>query len=318
MMDRGQKIATTLGLILLLIDLGLSFRSEFNLEGRQVLHTSTESSVEPGPYGESSIGASLYGQTPHPLFQNPIRIRNQTPSLSKTESMLCQLAKRTDIPIEGDLRVQTFDRTEGGATYWLKSSDCPDELYSIVWIDRDGRIDKEINCKRTTLTELTLNSGIQWNIEMVPKEKNSRPMAISGSGRFLVNCPDTGLTLTRDGRFRLKSGTLENSEGCIAWTREGGGRKVVFADGDSLDDRGCSETTRECFDLYEPDERDPEAFNFKTSKSLMVLNERGLKRSHSGILFESALEDLDTADRSLTGVGNWETTPVTKAPTVCP
>ncbi len=299
-MDRPKKIAFAVGSLLLFVDLWLNLPAERHSHRLDLISSTHVSSYAPRP--------------------TPARSTEKVPSVPNVEpeNKLCKISKRTDIPLGGDLRVQSYERTEGGTMYWIKSSDCPAELYSIVWIDREGRIDKEISCLRTTLTELTLNSGLQANIEIVPVEKNSRPLAISGNGRFLVNCPDTGLTLTRDGRFHLKSDALENTEGCIAWTLKDGGRKVVLADEDTLDDRGCSETTRECLDLYEPDERDAEAFNFKTSKSLMVLNQRGLKKSHSGILFQSALEDLDTADRSLTGVENWETMSVTQLPAHCP
>ena len=242
--------------------------------------------------------------------------------LSSDQADLCVIHKNSSIPLNGEIKVQSVERLEGGRNYWIRSSNCPDELYSIVSLDSEGRIDQEINCERTNITELSLKSGLQFNIDVAAPDEKHRPMAISGPGRFLVNCPDGGLTLTRDGYFNQESDSLVNSEGCVAWRLEGarrrGGEAVKFQKGEELDSKGCSLTSRECLDILEPDPDDLDAFNFKTKKSLSVMNERGLRRSSNSTLFHQALEDLDSVERSLTGIQAWETLKPTQVPTVCP
>lgn len=246
--------------------------------------------------------------------------------LTRQDGDLCLIKKNSAVPLDGELKLQSVERADGGRSYWIRSSSCPDELYSIVSFDQSGRIDQEVHCERTNLTELSLKSGLQFNIDISPPDEIRRPirrpMAISGPGRFLVNCPDDGLVITRDGDFRQESGSLVNSEGCVAWrlagARSRGGEAVRLRSSEELDDSGCSLTSHECLDIVEPDANDADAFNFKTKKSLSVLNERGLRRNRNSKLFHQALEDLDSVERSLTGIQAWETLAPVHLPTNCP
>ena len=174
-----------------------------------------------------------------------------------------------------------------------------------------------MSCQNTSLTELTINSGLQFNIDPATPDPKVRAMALSGPGRFLVNCWDGNLTLTRDGRFNQESAALINAEGCTAWTKKDGGRPVRLASEEKLDEKGCN-SSRECVEVFEIDERDTEAFNFKSKNSLSILNERGLKSARATTIFHDSVEDLDSVDRSLTGVENWEHLPPTRVPANCP
>ena len=241
----------------------------------------------------------------------------ETP-LTRTERDLCRIQKFSQVPLGGDLRLQSVERSEGGRNYWIKSSNCPDELYSIVSMDSQGRIEKEIDCQTASLTEVTLNSGLQFAIEVARPDLKVRSMALSGPGRFLVNCWDGGLSLTRDGRFNQESAALINGEGCTAWTKRDGGRPVRLASDEVLDQNGCSEKSRECLEIFEIDASDKDAFNFKSKNSVSILNNRGLMPARQTVVVHDSFEDLDSIDRSLTGVENWEHLPPTRLHSHCP
>lgn len=315
-LSRPQKFALALGIFLVATDVAINVSDRVpprrNLAVAQV-EESGLSDIAMAGLSELSKPEIAPIVAATKSFARPTRS-----DLSRDEKELCQIKHQSAIPLGTSVRMQSVERGEGGRRFWIKSSLCPDELYSIIELDGNGRVEKEINCQSTNLTELTLNSGLQFKVEEASSSATKRPMAISGAGRFLVQCSDTGLTLTRDGRFTLVNGSLVNSEGCTAWTRKDGGRAVSMAEGETLDTKGCSTSTRECLEILDVDPRDTYAFNFKTSKSLSVLDERGLRTMNDAFIFQNSLEDLDSPSRSLTGLEDWEQLPMIKLPSKCP
>lgn len=317
---RARRLAIKIGLGLVALDFALALapqfsRSSLTSNAAEILPTHGQVLLRSTDFDKiSSIKTPRRDETKTAKKPN---LADPTP-MTNEQRDLCRIKNSSTIPLDGDVKLQSVERLEGGRYYWLKSSNCPDELYSIVSVDAEGRIDKEINCQNTSLTELVLNSGLQFTVDVAAPDPKVRSMAISGEGRFLVNCPDSGLTLTRDGRFNQERGPLVSSEGCVAWTRKDGGRPVRFAHEESLDTNGCSLATGECLEILGTDERDVDAFNFKTKNSLSILNERGLKSLQRIYVFSDSFEDLDSADRSLTGVEDWEKLKTTTIPTSCP
>ncbi len=306
--DRPRKFALIAGLVLIAVDLGFAFSG-----GRAKIPT-----IETQAATTSIDIAPFISDLPQePKRREPESLTPKT-SLSSLELELCRIKSDSSIPMDGDMRVQTQQREGGGRVLWIKSHSCPDELHSIIHLDNTGRIEKEISCMNTSLTEVTLNSGMQFDVNNTIPDPLKRDLAISGPGRFLVNCFDGRLTLSRDGRFYSKPKALVNNEGCVPWTDRDGGRMVNITPEEPLDAKGCSLNTNECIEIFDVDERDVDAFNFRTKNSLTILNHRALRPAKNATLFQGAAEDLDSADRSLTGVANWEPLPVIQVPTQCP
>lgn len=310
--SRAQTYALAVAALMLVTDFAFSLRphraSAYDVEETASLQNAT--TLEPTLTSTDKAKARV-------LQRKLERTKPPVPNFNRQDNDLCRIQRESTLTLDGELKIQTVQKPDGARAYWIKASTCPDELYSIVSIDHDNRIDKVIDCQNTGLTELALNSGLQFTIMTVVPSPDVHALALAGSGRLLVNCPDTGLTITRDGFFNRRAGLLKNSEGCVAWTRKDGGRPVRLAHDEHVDEKGCTASGQECFEVLEPDERDIDAFNFKTKNSLSVINPRGLRAVRDAHVFENSVEDLDSADRSLTGVANWEPIKPTILPS-CP
>ncbi|CAN5482513.1 hypothetical protein BH10BDE1_BH10BDE1_24750 [soil metagenome] len=310
--SRAQTYAIAVAGLMLVIDFAFSLNHGLAPAVDMAESASLQASITQETASTSTAAAKA-----RVLQRKLERTKTPVPNVRRQDNDLCGIQRESTVTLEGELKIQTVEKPDGARAYWIKASKCPDELYSIVSIDHHNRIDKIIDCQNTNLTELALNSGLQFTIMTVVPSPDVHALALAGSGRLLVNCPDTGLTITRDGFFNRRAGLLKNSEGCVAWTRKDGGRPVRLAHDEHVDEKGCTASGQECFEVLEPDERDVDAFNFKTKNSLSVINPRGLRPVRDAHVYENSVEDLDSSDRSLTGVANWEPIKPTTLPS-CP
>lgn len=225
----------------------------------------------------------------------------------------CDLVRESQITLSGVVQIQPRQRSDGGWTLLVRSSDCPAELHSLVDTDSLGRIQSETDCHSTDLTELALKSETQFTIKTVTGKPGQRPLALSGPGRILVSCPGQGLSMTREAQFRERDGMLVNREGCVAWSLRNGGRALHFSSTETLDERGCGAESGECLSLVQPQSeslKNPRSsFQFQNQNTMRILEEKSIEPAQNTLVQSNAQEDLDSPERSLTGAIAWTRVP---------
>lgn len=161
---------------------------------------------------------------------------------SEQKDFLCELKSLgTHVPIDGDVQIYTEQSTslygnEGGNVAWIKSQACPEGTYSIVQFSDDGRITRELDCRKATLKEIAAFSGNQGNILKAPLVDGQKNLAILGAGYFVLGCPNGRLVLTRDGHLRQNTeGLLSDKDNCVVLNQQG----TAFH-GYGLDQSGCN------------------------------------------------------------------------------
>lgn len=250
--------------------------------------------------------------------ENIIGQEISTSVLSKEQiKIMCKLkSARTSVPMRGEIQVFATRITpilegQDKNMAWIKSSDCPDGKYSVIHFSDDGRVSKEIDCRKTTLTELTSQSGEQGDVNDAPSTGASLNMAISGNGYFVLQCLDEHLILTRDGKFqRDDEGHTTNSAGCILLNAKG----FPFR-GAAIDSSGCSHNG-ECVATLDPafdevgDLKYINSFSFRAQsastpdESITKIASKALRPS----FIMNALEEVRAPERGATSV-SWTNHP---------
>lgn len=121
----------------------------------------------------------------------------------------CRLQRsNTGLNLSGGIKMLTLnyeldENGDSGFTAFIQSKDCPEGLFSVVSLDSQGRTRRLLNCQTAASQEILLQAGIQGNIEYTATPPGRIPLAISGAGYFLVQCP-TGIFLQRSGDFQLR------------------------------------------------------------------------------------------------------------------
>lgn len=193
----------------------------------------------------------------------------------------------------------------------VKDQQCHDEKYSIVYLDKNGRLEDEIDCRQVSLTELALRSSQQAAVIDVPSTNSTVNLAISGAGHFALNCPDNRISLTRLGKFiKTDDGQLTDEEGCILLNNKG----LPFL-GSEVNSSGCSlSNASECIAMLEPSVGSMagltqlNSYSYKAEHAdgpeLLQYNESSFK----AVIISEALEDVKNKERDSTGV-DWSTQP---------
>jgi len=139
------------------------------------------------------------------------------------ERVFCMLkSATTKITLGGDVKIVSRGPypPDDKILAWVYSSQCPDNFYSVVKINKAGEVETEIDCHETTLEELSKESSLQWNVDEHAAELDSFNFAISGHGQFLVYCPEEKkFFLTRRGHFEFNEGLLQDVHGYHTWLR---------------------------------------------------------------------------------------------------
>lgn len=232
-------------------------------------------------------------------------------------ALMCSLKSlRSTVPLKGNVqvfasRMTPFFGNENTNVAWIKSPDCPDGKYSILHFSEEGEISKEIDCRKTDFTELSVMSGEQGNVDEVLSNDTEFNMAISGNGYFVLQCPDSHILLTRDGRFsRADSGHLKNSEGCTLVNSKGS----PF-DSSGLSTTGCN-SKEECVGTLDPAFDEVAGLEYESSYSFKansaIFPDESVTKIGPKILrptfFLNALENIRSSERGVTSV-SWSNHP---------
>ncbi|MBX3032975.1 MAG: hypothetical protein KF865_03555 [Bdellovibrionaceae bacterium] len=232
--------------------------------------------------------------------------------------LICQFKElSTGIPRRGFVQIFAASRTpfygsEGEHVVWVRSPDCPQDMYSIVYFRDDGSVTMEVDCRRTNWTELARFSGEQGNIERSPAVDGDLNVAVSGNGYFVLQCANDGMVLTRDGRFRRsKTDHLVNENDCMLVDSNG----LPWITRENIDDRGCTQSGI-CLGVLDPafDEvRDLQylnSYSFFSSQAIsptMSVTKKGPSVLKPKI-FTDAFEKLHDPGRGPTGI-SWNNHP---------
>jgi hypothetical protein len=235
---------------------------------------------------------------------------------------LCELKNQVDIPLTGELRIQTLPLDDGGRVAYVYSSACPRDLYSLVRFSFEGKASVVSDCRKNSITELALQGPMQSTVIDRPPAPGELNLALSGPGLFLAWCNE-GFRAVRNGKFLVKEdGMLTTEDGCLVWSRptEQGatgeplflqaGDKEIFFD-------GCTQGRR-CLAILDPNkvtDQGPELIGSQEFAlkhfSLDSLFQQ-LNNNQFTYVFENALEDLNNPDLGLTGaekIDLWESIP---------
>ena len=235
--------------------------------------------------------------------------------LSKKEIYFL-ISKKSSITMSGDIKIQSGHYgllPDGLGTYaFVRSSQCPDNKYSIVRIDKNGVIESELDCQFASIEDIITRSGVtQWNIDKKEPKVGEYNFALLGPGQFLVLCPHSGFQLTRRGHFILQAGLLRDDQGCFLYhngdkLNPQGGPITLNNSQDELQKNGCFENSKQC--IAQIDLQDPiiQNITYKNAKNLLVNFEGNLKNTTRSSVLSNALEQLDTNLRGPTGIGNWD------------
>jgi len=223
------------------------------------------------------------------------------------EDILCKFKNlRTNVPHRGELQVFAIKMTLKSPSdmniVWIKSSECPEDYYSIVHFSDKGQTSLEISCTQTTPTEIARFSGEQGEIDEVSSSGNAVNLAISGNGYFTLRCPNGSLYLTREGKFfKNKVGNLINAESCTLLNEEGAKFESFY----DMDSKGCSDDGQ-CIGTLDPTFDDIAGLQYINSYSFSATSAWPTKSPAT--FFSNALERLNEQGRGLTSV-NWENHP---------
>ena len=250
------------------------------------------------------------------LKQNPsINTSEEDPTETDNKDLLCKLkSAHTNVPTQGDIQVfvtqsSPYFGNDTDNVAWIKSDTCPSGTYSIIHFTNEGRVSKEIDCRTTSLTEIATMSGEQGNIKEAPPKNNEATIALSGNGYFVLNCPNKGLLLTRDGSFKkTNEGHLTNQEGCALLNQNGN----PFQNFD-INESGCNKN-QECIATTDPSIDEVQGLKYLnnhsfTAEDINPSTDSVTKTKPSRpYFFKNAREDIHNPERGLTSVA-WSNHP---------
>ena len=231
-----------------------------------------------------------------------------TSSQQTEDQIFCKiLSANTGVLTTGKLKVWAHQYSEDengepGFSAMIASSDCPHLKFSTVRVDAFGRLKQFIDCRNTSLEELSLTSSVQGNIQDVDDRNSKVHLAVSGDGYFVLRCED-GFYLSRSGDFSDDHGVLKQND-CFAQTSD----QHDFDMTGELDDNGC-DSKNSCLALVSPSaSQDVTFMKLGLLKSLNPFSGAVEKRR----LFRNALEEINPS--SLSPGPNWELYPDVKIP----
>lgn len=301
----------TIAILFFLVIIGYFFKKskyiELSVIGKTEAHIDKNS--------KSKIDKLNASEQIHKVSKLKMTDSSKTSELSPRE-VYCLVSKKTSITLSGDIKIQSGhygNYPNGFGTYaFVRSSQCPDNKYSIVKIDKNGDVEKELDCQFASIEEIVVQSGVtQWNLEKKEPKIGEYNFALLGPGQFLVLCPTSGFQLTRRGHFVSHEGLLRDDQGCFLWhngdrLKPNGGPITLGATQDKLNKNGCFEKSKQC--IAQIDLSDPIIKNitYKDAKNLLVDFDGDLKKTTRSEVLSNALEQLDTVFRGPTGIGNWD------------
>lgn len=156
----------------------------------------------------AALPQSSSSRTPAPPPSNPSTLAQVERPVTLAQAY-CRLQRsNTGLNLSGGIKMLTLnyeldENGDSGFTAFIQSKDCPEGLFSVVSLDSQGRTRRLLNCQTAASQEILLQAGIQGNIEYTATPPGRMPLAISGAGYFLVQCP-TGIFLQRSGDFQLR------------------------------------------------------------------------------------------------------------------
>ncbi|KYG66490.1 hypothetical protein AZI86_05435 [Bdellovibrio bacteriovorus] len=236
---------------------------------------------------------------------------NESEITSDQIELLCKLrSAKTSVPMSGKIQVfvskiSPFLGMNEKNVAWIKSPSCPDGYYSIVHYSDEGDVTKEIDCRRASLTELGTFSGEQGNIIDAPADENTANLAISGAGYFVLQCPDSKLMLTRNGKFKRSArGILSNGGDCTLLDTQG----RPFID-EKINFEGCN-TQGACVATLDPSLDETEGLEYVNSYTFQadaaITPELSVTKKGSQLFrpnfFLNSLENIHDSDRGMTSV----------------
>lgn len=225
----------------------------------------------------------------------------------------CRLQRsNTGLNLSGGIKMLTLnyeldENGDSGFTAFIQSKDCPEGLFSVVSLDSQGRTRRLLNCQTAASQEILLQAGIQGNIEYTATPPGRIPLAISGAGYFLVQCP-TGIFLQRSGDFQLRGEEVWLGA-CSVLNRDG---QTLTWNQEELDEFGCT-SKGECPLVVEADPATSVAVNRTTLRYEGSQLPPPLRESR---IFSGSLERLDEPDSGPMGP-DWERLPVFTPPRDC-
>lgn len=235
----------------------------------------------------------------------------------QAKKVFCLLKRSpSTVPKNGDVRISYSTLGENGefgsyAMVW--SPVCPKDMYSMVKFNKDQKIEKQIDCRKTNQVQLSLELQRQWSILEAPTSENELNLALAGPGYFPTFCPGKGFKLTRSGRFNIsEAGNIIDSSGCFLWSMpsdqnpQGGPFTSEDADlylSEGFDEYGCLSNNR-CLGPIDPLAHDIAKMNYNDSVSIWTdLDLKKLSPDPGSKIYKDAIEDLENPLRGPTG---WE------------
>ena len=222
-----------------------------------------------------------------------------------------------DLPMGGELQIYTSNYEadedgEPGASVYVRSSECPDGLFSHLRISRNGRVKKTLDCRSVTREHLYVNSAFQANVIDRLSSHSEFNLAISGDGYFVLHCLDEKW-ISRSGKFkRLHDGRLVSQEGCEVMATDGG---PFMPDATELDELGCAPNGA-CIARVAPE---TSHLKYLGRGQYRVTGDDPLRwlSNENGQIFSNSLEDLEE-DSDVSSIGpNWSNLPYFTPPESC-
>jgi hypothetical protein len=208
------------------------------------------------------------------------------------------------------ISVLNYDADEegnSGFVAFVRSSHCPENLFSKIKIDQFGRTKELIDCNSASREEILLNSGIQGNIDDHTADTKALSVAISGNGYFLIECA-SGLFLQRSGDFQRQGQELRYGK-CHVLNRNG----EPFAwSGKELNENGC-DLEGACLAIVNPDPKTITSIDRTTFK---MTGNNLPQIMTDGRVFLNALENFNDPQSGPTGP-NWKEMPPFVPPAEC-
>ncbi|MBC7457863.1 MAG: hypothetical protein H7235_06265 [Bdellovibrionaceae bacterium] len=228
----------------------------------------------------------------------------------------CLLSKNSSITLSGDIKIQSGHYGEypnGMGTYvYVRSSQCPDDKYSVLRIDKNNHIESQLDCQYANFEDIlkTIDTPV-WPIvkkEIIDGEYN---FALLGPSQFLTYCPPTGFQLTRRGHFIFDKGMLRNDLGCFLWNNgdelNAHGPVVLANTKDSINASGCFINAKQCIAQLDFTDSVVQKIRFRDSNNIEIDFYGDLKNNTTRSVVQSdAVEQLDTYRRGPTGILNWD------------
>lgn len=324
MSPKNKKIATSITMILLVCVAVLFRTTEVEVNFSQAQATNPSQSIS---------GKKVIEVSPGIKKENAFDKNNSTakrvagksqlteqPALSHdAREVICKFNQiNSSVPHRGNVQIfaapmTPFFNNKDSNIVWIKSDECPDDLYSIVHFSDSGDVKLEIDCRDNRVEDIAAFSGEQGNII---ERKSSGPnwnIAISGNGYFTFQCPNDEIMLSRDGRLKkTEAGFLKNTNGCVLLNESG-----LPWSAELLEDNGSCNIYRDCIGFLDPSFDEIYGLKYLNSYSFIAIKsifpKDSITKKGPEILrpkiFHNSVEDLWSPHRGRTTV-SWINHPI--------